>query len=340
LFCKEAYIGLPFALTAMLYLIGRLNRAKAALLGLLVAAVGFLVVRASITEMGSTGFGEAALAFPGIFLHYLKLSILPADLSIQRMYDPAYTVPGWVFLGILIAGGLAAHRFGSKRIKWVSLNVLGGLAWMAILIGPSAIVIVILGEVSDRYAYLPLAGFAVALVVALRALFQRFPRFLLAFGIGVGIWAVFWLVIAWLQVPVWRDNRALYTHAVRMEPWSSMAAYRLGYTYLLDSDLVTAEPLFQEALRLDPRNLRAMNNLSVVYLRTGRYSRAEGLLLKLIEASQNTHYRAWNNLATVHFAQGHQARGCRALKEALAINPNYQLAQRAWRRWCTGVVLE
>jgi protein O-mannosyl-transferase len=143
---------------------------------------------------------------------------------------------------------------------------LGGFIWMAILLGPTVVAARITGVAADRYAYLPLVGFGVALVQLLQL--PRSPAMQWVVRAVAGLWLVVLALISWRTVPVWRTNLALYTHAVQMTPQSSMAHYRLGYALAVDDRTPEAARQFERAIALDPANTRALNNLGVSYLRT------------------------------------------------------------------------
>jgi Flp pilus assembly protein TadD len=110
-----------------------------------------------------------------------------------------------------------------------------------------------------------------------------------------------------------------------------MAYYRLGYINAVDREWAVAAALFRKALRLDPNNARALNNLSVVYLNLGQLDRAEEALLRLRRVSAGGNYRLWYNLATVRALRGDLRSACKYIDRALWMNPLYDKA-RAFRR--------
>jgi Flp pilus assembly protein TadD len=92
--------------------------------------------------------------------------------------------------------------------------------------------------------------------------------------------------------------------------------------------------LLEQAVALDPRNVRALNNLGVTYMNLGRLPEARLALIRAIEASDGVHFRAWYNLGVVEQAMGHRDAACRAFQQATTIHPSYHKAHTSWQMHC------
>lgn len=319
LLAKEAYLGLPVAIAALAWAAGRL-RARWWVPAVIAAVVPlYLVLRAAMVVSTTGGAASAGLAaLPGILLEYLRILALPFDLSTARMLSPGYTVPGWV----VAAAALALVAWRGNRAR----PVVAAAVWFSVLLAPSAIPAASLKVVADRYAYLPLLGAAIAAVAGAAATIRAVPRLrvpLLALG---ALWAALALVVAWRQVPVWRDDRTLFTNDAEMVPDSSGAQYRVGLLAVAAGNAEEAIARFEAALALDPDNVLALNNLGVLRLRTGDPSGAAAALARAVDLSP-ARFRAWYNLGLAKLATGDKAGGCAAIRRALAINPSYQPAR-------------
>ena len=332
LLCKEAYIGLPIALAGIALARGNLKPQRLVIATWLGATVFYLAFR--FTVGGVAGGGDAVsslVALPGVFLRYLQIALFPTDLSTQRLYDPAYVVPGWVMVSVL-GGWLLAQR----RRPWDqgARVTVSGLWWMLVLLGPSAIVVLVHGVVADRYAFLPLAGFAIAVSSLLMRVWQKSRNLRIPIGIAAAAWAAMCLTITAIQVGVWKDNRTLYTHAVVATPRSSMAHYRLGHAYTVKGEWDRATPLFARAIELDSSNTRALNNLGVAYLNTGNYEQAALSFERALAKSGQMHFRAWYNLGVATMNMGDGDAACGHVARALQINPSYEVAAAFRRAHC------
>ena len=210
--------------------------------------------------------------------------------------------------------------------------MISGVVWACVLLGPIAVVIVTTGVASDRYFYLPLLGFAIALTDGAVRLARRAPsvkRPLYAIG---ALWAGMLVVVTWNQVPVWSDELTLHTHAVAMAPDAPVPHYRLGLVYAQAGLWPEATEQFAAAADLDPHDSHALDDLGVALLRTQRFAEAEDVLVRATAASPAA-YRPWFNLGVARLAQGKRA-GCADVKHALAINPHYTNALAEYQRSC------
>ena len=319
LLAKEAYLGLPIAIGALAWAEGRL-RARWWVPAALVGIVGlYLVVRAALVTATTGGAVSSALvALPGILLEYVRIFALPFDLSTARMIEPAYTVPGW----LIAAAALGVTLWRGHRNR----HLVAAAVWFVVLLAPSAIPVASLRVVADRYAYLALLGAAIAAAGGAALLLRRVPRLRVPLLAVAALWAALVLVVAWRQVPMWRDNHTLYTNDAEMAPRSSGAQYRLGLLEIAAGNHAEAIARFEAALALDADHVLALNNLGVLRLRTGNPAAARDALARAVELAP-AHFRAWYNLGLAKLATGDAAGGCAAIRRALEINPSYQPAR-------------
>ncbi len=332
LLSKEAYLGLPIALAGLAFARGKLREQRTVLATWIAAIVAYLTLRFAVGGVAEGGTGALALAsLPGVFLRYLQIALLPFDLSTERLYDASYVLPGWLALGVLTAWVLTRLRGGWSQ---TSRSVASGLLWMLVLLGPSVIVVVLMGVVADRYSYLPLGGFAVALSALLTATARKSNKLGPVLGAAGILWTAMCLVVTIVQVGTWKDNRTLYGHAVATAPQSSMANYRLGHSYATDGQWPEAIALFERAVALQPSNLRALNNLGVAYLNTGKFEAAAGAFERALAESGQMHFRAWYNLGVAQMNMEEREAACASVERALQINPSYEAAAAFQRASC------
>jgi protein O-mannosyl-transferase len=356
LFAKEAAAVLPLALLVLAVALGK-TRAWAPALVLLALTVALhfplraLLVPAAPLAQAVTAGGFVART-PGIVLQYLQMLVLPLAISNARPLAPALFVTGWVLAGVALLGLTAAWLSArlvpvtDPRRRDVGL-VVAGLLWAALFVAPAGIAVITLGALADRYAYLPLFGFAVAVAVALRRLAGWQPvqgRLVRGTLLGLAVlWVAALLFVSFRERGFWQNNRALYTHAVAVEPESPIAHYRLGVVLGGEGRWPQAAAAFARAADLKqgpmaqvaPAWDRVLNNLGVAHLNLGQTEPAERAFRRAISESNNVSYRAWFNLAKVLGTRGDVAGACHALREALEISPRYELARAAWQKNCS-----
>ena len=328
LFTKEAYLGLPLAIAAIAWSAQQLRRRWWVPASLAVVSIGYFVVRAMIvTATSGSAARQALVALPGIVLEYVRILVFPFDLSTERMIDPRYAIPGW----LVAIAAVAIVVWRGQRAR----PVVSALAWMVVLLAPSAVAIASTGVVADRYSYLSVLGAAVALVAAGVALSTRLPKLRVPMIALAVLWGGLTQVVASRQVLVWTDNATLYANAAAMTPESSQAQYRLGFLDVAAQRWDDAIARFELAIELDPENTFAHNNLGVVFLRVHRPADAEAHLARAVELSP-AHFRAWFNLGIARRQLGNPQGACAANARALAINPRYEAAMREQRARCPG----
>ena len=340
LLSKEAYLALPIVVALVLWSRGGVGRrATWPVLALLGVLCGYLVLRLRMAGSG-TGVSPVAgvIALPGIVLDYLWRAACPVDLSTERLYDRSWTPVGWGVL--LVATGTGLHslrwpeRLATERL--LVRRLVAAYAWVLLLVGPSALIVLLHGVSADRYMYLPLFGFATGALGFVRWVWDTHPAIRRVVVAAGAIWSALCALIAYLQVPIWRSDLALYTHATAHSPDASMAHYRLGYVYAREHHCDLATPRFERALVLDPNNIRARNNLGVCFLGRGQPAAAAHEFSRVVAANPS-HYRAWLNLGLAQLALGNQSGACGSFERAIWINPQYTKAKEAAAHYCRGV---
>ena len=331
---KETCIALPVGILALGWCIEAPRRRLLALAGgLFGLSIAWLAIRGAVIETSAELRAVDAVGrAPGVLAHYARTTIAPHDLSIERLYDPLYTIAGCLAGVLLALAFVKVRRAGALPRARLAI---AGLVWFAVMLGPAAIAIGSTNVVSDRYGYVALLGLAIALVEAVAALLRARPALTRAVQIGVGLWAAVLLVIAWLQIGVWHDNRALYTTAAVRSPHSAWAHQRLGNVYMQDGRLADAMAEYVAAAEIEPRNWRALNNIGTLLLRARSYADAEEVLARAVaEAPRPSSYRARFNLGVARLGAGKRTEGCASIAEALAIRPSYQQAAAEYARSC------
>lgn len=202
-----------------------------------------------------------------LLARYVAQAAWPRELSVIH---PAPGPPG---AGALLAAlaALAAITAGAVAIRRREPMVLAGWSWFLLLLAP------VLGLVpggpaafADRYAYLPLAGFAAAAAWgsagALRR--ARAPR-----GVAVAL-ALLALGAAFHSgsraLRAWAGEEPLYRNALAAHPGNHVALHNLAWALAAQGRTEEAAAYYREALRADPGAARTRAALAELLLRLGR----------------------------------------------------------------------
>ncbi len=227
------------------------------------------------------------------YVGYLRDAFWPAQLAIFYPH-PGTSLPLWQPLGaaLLLAGVSIAAVLGRRRLP---AFFVGWFWFVGVLVPVIGLVHVGVAARADRYLYLPLTGLAIALAWTVPA-FLRGRRA----AMGLGVAAVLALGVLGIrssqQVSTWHDSVTVFEHALRVTDDNVVARINLadaliargrfddaiehldrarelyptlarpytllGYVFTETDRPEAAAVAYREALRRDPADYRAMNNLA------------------------------------------------------------------------------
>jgi hypothetical protein len=178
--------------------------------------------------------GNACLSYVG----YVDNALWPSSLSVFYPYREELG-PAAGLAGV----GLVAVTLATLRLVWRAPYLPVGWLWFLGTLVP-VIGFVQVGQqaMANRYAYLPLVGFSLALAWSVDAVAQRFDaRRLLACVAGVVTLAM--ALLTNHEVAHWRNGVTLFRHALTSDPENGTARANLGIAQLLagETDAGVAE---------------------------------------------------------------------------------------------------
>ncbi len=233
-----------------------------------------------------------------------------------------YLVPAAITVSLMVVLLLAARRVRALAAAW--------FAYLILLFPFSGIVHHGTQLTAERYTYLatlPITLLAGAILV-LPARRRAVPAasLTLASCIVVGLAA-----LSWRQVAVWRDEEALWTHAIRLDSRCYVCYYNRGVTRSLPAD-PAAEPQlehaaedFRRALEIHPAYVDAANNLGNVYQALGRPDDAESQYRTALRFRPDF-ADALNNLGVVLLSRDRLDDAEHHFRQALDADPDHPLA--------------
>ena len=182
--------------------------------------------------------------------------------------------------------------------------------------------------VSDRYMYLASVGFCLLFGI----LFVRGTEFLRqksksADKILIIISSLLMVGLGFLsfrQCQLWCDEPALWHHTVRHNP-SGDAYQKLGDSYFMRDKDVQAQPFYEEALRLQPRNYQVMTNLAIIYAYKWRLNEAMRLTNQALSIKSD-YAGAYLNRGVLFTRTGQFDQALADISKAIELNPNRPIA--------------
>ena len=176
------------------------------------------------------------------YYDYLALLIFPRHLAIFYPY-PLHEQTIRAVGGLAALAAISALAFLQlRRRPWLAV----GWLWFVGMLVPVIGVVQVGGQAfADRYTYLPFVGLFICAVWAGAELARRIPavKFLAPVVAAAMLAATAW------QIPIWKNTRTVFEHAVSVTQSNYLALTLLGSLRAEDGDWDGAIPLYQEALR-------------------------------------------------------------------------------------------
>ncbi len=342
-FSKESSI--PFALVVVFLLAGfhKLSWKRSIALSVPFFCVGLLFAICQRLVMGRTtqcpplsgSYAQTLIDMLPIGTDYarLLLGIPPfcADYNFMVGAPPYAIFSGAVLGGLYLLVFLAVvslwlWRRGSWRLSSF------GLIWIAVFLLPVSNLVPMMQYMAERFLYLPLIGFLLALGGAL----LNFPRQRVALTTGATILIITWTATSVNRMQIWRDELTLFIGTElehpgikRIEKNAVGAVLRLpqiqaGRTAKSLSP-AAAEPILatlQKARQIYPEDDLLTTQLGIFELKIGR-TREAIALLELASRQNPDAPERWYNLATTCRIAGDAAKAREACAHALLLNPQY-----------------
>jgi tetratricopeptide (TPR) repeat protein len=358
---KQMLVTLPFALLLLDY--WPLQRWQTPFAKLLAEKTPFFILAAvssiitffvqrhfgAVMSLNKMSLGERLANVCVSYLRYLAKIFWPAHLALAypMLKPPAVEVIAAAAFLLIFSGA----AIGLVRTQpWLAVGWFWFLGTLVPVIG---LVQVGMQSMADRYSYIPSIGLFIAVVWLLRSWSLRMdPRIPAIFGLSV---AGICLALTCRQAACWKDDQALFSHAIQNSKANFLAYAELGdyearegrtntaLNYLetsvrINPNFATSRNSFgkillmegsndqaiiqlKEALRIDPKYPVALYNLGYALLAEGRIGEA----LDQFQAQVNLEpedFKAQENMGSVLLQNGLAADAIPFLQKAVAIKPD------------------
>jgi tetratricopeptide (TPR) repeat protein len=266
-------LGVPlFAGCAVLFA-GSLA-ARWAVIGGVIKAPGFRIFELE-NPLATLSAGERSANAAAILFRYVGRLLVPLRLSADESGWAIPVVRGFYPVGIAaltLGAAILVIAFLRER---ENRDLAFGVLFFAAAFAMTANLLFPIGTIlAERLAYLPSAGFALALssvVLGSRTAQEPSSRrlsLLVAIAVAYGARTV-------ARNPVWKDDETLFAETVRTSPGSAKAHYNLAWVSAERGPLSLALEEYTRATRIYPKYFDAWAGKGSVEQRLGRLSDAE-----------------------------------------------------------------
>jgi Tfp pilus assembly protein PilF/predicted membrane-bound dolichyl-phosphate-mannose-protein mannosyltransferase len=239
--------------------------------------VRFFGALAPVLQISDLTWRQTLLSAVALVGQYCGKLLWPVELCAFYVFKRSSSVlEPRVLAGFLALVVLAAlFVFLWRRARPSSFSILWMLVTLAPVLNPCWMAANVFTE---RYLYLPSAGFCWLLGMGWAYLWQRrrggsalWRRVLV--GALALLGGLFFLRVV-TRNRDWSDDVSLYTKTLAASPDSYHIHNNLGTVYWKQGNVAAAERQWQEALRLAPRNAIILNNLGLLRSKQERYAEA------------------------------------------------------------------
>ncbi|MFH0909871.1 MAG: tetratricopeptide repeat protein [bacterium] len=269
----------------------------------------------------SLQFPSNLLTAPSLFNEYLRLLIWPHPLCVDRIVAPVLHLSEFRFVeGVFV---LVLWTFLSIALVRRAPVAALGMGWMLILFVPVSNLVPLFNPMAERYLYFIVPGFVlIAVTLILRV---RGSRILFPAVTAVSI------ALILLRLSDWRNDVALWTATVEVEPLSARAHTWLGLDLKHRGQYGEAAAHFEQARELNPYDTTGLINLGVMSGQTGDLPAAERLLREAIQLRPDKADAHWN-LAIALAEQGRYDEAGEQILATLKADPYHPQAAELKRQ--------
>jgi tetratricopeptide (TPR) repeat protein len=324
LLAKPAAVVVPLIAWALdRWVLGRAGRRSLAALGTWLALAALFIAVTQLVQPDSgakfvTPLWARPLVAGDALAFYLWSLFWPLDLAPDYGRAPEWLLrQSWAYLIWVIPAGIVGVVWCRQR-RWplLAASVAVFTAGVLPVLGLSPFDFQRISTVADRYLYLSMLGPALSIAWLIR------ERLTVAAGAAAVIVLGVLAVASAVQLRHWRDDRSLFSYALKVNPNSWTAHNNLGNAELREGNLRGAVGHFRRALEIDPGYAKAHNNLGIVQVMGGQVEEAIHHYRRALEIDPG-YAKAHNNLGIALAMRGELDEAISHFQQALEAHPAF-----------------
>ncbi|EFK11507.1 tetratricopeptide repeat protein [delta proteobacterium NaphS2] len=256
-----------------------------------------------------------------VFVQYVRLLFFPVGQNLDYMmpfkrgFFDGYTPLAFLFVVFVLVLGF----WNIRKRPAVSF----GIFWFFVTLSIESSIFPISDAIFEHRLYLPMFGFAVAVVYSVFDLFQDREKW------AVAILSVAFLALSagtYLRNQIWKDPVMLWADVTSKSPHNHRAYYNLGNVLQRRGKLDEALLQYEKALQLRPNFAVAHDNMGLIFMAKGNIPEAvkhTGMAVRIRPGNAIIQ----NNYGQLLLRQGRIEEAAKHFYQAVRIKPRYAKAQ-------------
>lgn len=250
------------------------------------------------------------------YMTYLWKALWPVNLGV--LYPAERPDPGVALISaILLVAATAAALLTIRRRPYLTV---GWLWYLGTLVPVIGLVQVGVQSNADRYTYLPLVGFSIAVVWLIADAVRSRPVMRQAAAAGAAVILLLLAAGARAQAAYWSDSRTLFERTLQVTRRNYIILNNLGVTIAGEGRHAEAIQDYREALAINPDYAEARANLGHELLAMGKMDEAYPALVEALRLKPDAAV-AQGDLGVLLAARGDFEEARRHLQESLRLAP-------------------
>jgi len=251
-----------------------------------IAAIMLVLATSSVQSAEDFGYdpwplwSRPLIAFDALYWYMLK-TLVPIRLCAEYGRSPEWligTTAFWVTWLLPTSIMLVAIWYWRRRkVTLLLLAVVLFIGFLLPMLGLLPFVYQGISTVADRYAYLAIAAWALAVTGWMVASDKAWRK-----G-AVALLLIVYAVLTVRQSGFWLNTETLYARTLEINPRSWLTLYDQGAIALRRNQLALAESVLRESIALNPRYADTQSNLGATLANQGRIDEAIAVWRRALE---------------------------------------------------------
>jgi tetratricopeptide (TPR) repeat protein len=252
------------------------------------------------------------------YVHYLGKMVWPWSLTIYYPYPKSIPLAHVILAGIAVT---AATVLSLIRIRKYPYLAVGWLWYLGTLVPVSGIIQAGLWPgMAERWLYVPFIGLFIMVSWGGRDLVSKLKGGRAFFQYSSLAVIAILAVLTFRQAGFWKDDFALFSHAVEVNDLNSLAHGNLADVFLERGAYEDARAHYRRALEVNPHDPHIRYNFAVALLRMERFGEAVPHFRRAAEKFTGDE-NVFIGLGTALARQGDLPGAVGSFSKALSINP-------------------